>query len=174
MDRLADLTAGPALVHRIRFWNKPLSGRETFIFLSCDYSLSLSHSAPVCVWRERAPNQMSNFTIPVLPRKEIVAILAESQIANITENDLLNPTPDIVSSMYTALLMHLDSLQYVPSILAISFIFAQQSCSLYSSLLFSRLNSPFGYFENWAKEYWLLRFCTLLYVCSTILHSSKA
>lgn len=54
---------------------------------------------------------MSNFTIPVLPRKEIVAILAESQIANITENDLLNPTPDIVSSMYTALLMHLDSLQ---------------------------------------------------------------
>ncbi|XP_037491203.1 kinetochore protein NUF2 homolog, partial [Jatropha curcas] len=54
---------------------------------------------------------MSKFEFPRLSRSEIVTILAESQIANITENDLKNPNADFLSDLYTRLLIHLDLLQ---------------------------------------------------------------
>ncbi|XP_026447843.1 kinetochore protein NUF2 homolog [Papaver somniferum] len=53
----------------------------------------------------------STFSFPVLPRKDIVAILFESQIANIKEEHLVNPTSDVVVSIYTNLLIYLDPLQ---------------------------------------------------------------
>ncbi|KAJ0700375.1 putative kinetochore protein Nuf2 [Helianthus annuus] len=54
---------------------------------------------------------MSKFEYPRLPRKEIIAVLAESQIASISEHDLTNPTSDFVSNLYAQLLIHIGSLQ---------------------------------------------------------------
>ncbi|GAB4848113.1 hypothetical protein Ancab_002777 [Ancistrocladus abbreviatus] len=54
---------------------------------------------------------MSAFSHPTLSRSDIVAILAESQIASISENDLINPTPKFVSEVFTSLLIYLDLLQ---------------------------------------------------------------
>ncbi|KAK9270186.1 hypothetical protein L1049_025762 [Liquidambar formosana] len=54
---------------------------------------------------------MSVFPYPVLSRKEIVAILAESQIANVAETDLIKPNPDFISTLYATLLINLDVLQ---------------------------------------------------------------
>ncbi|KAG7977680.1 hypothetical protein I3843_05G042200 [Carya illinoinensis] len=53
---------------------------------------------------------MSKFEYPIMSRGEIVAILAESQIANISEHDLFNPNPDFISELYTRLLFHIDAL----------------------------------------------------------------
>ena len=53
---------------------------------------------------------MSKFECPMMSRGEIVAILGESQIANISEHDLSNPTPDFLSDLYTRLLFHIDAL----------------------------------------------------------------
>lgn len=54
---------------------------------------------------------MSVYSLPVLSRLEIVGILAEYQIINLSETDLTNPTPNFVFNLYTSLLLHLDSLQ---------------------------------------------------------------
>ncbi|CAK9178167.1 unnamed protein product [Ilex paraguariensis] len=54
---------------------------------------------------------MSKFDYPRLPRHEIVGILAESQIATVSEADIINPNPDFVSNLYTKILIHIDSLQ---------------------------------------------------------------
>ncbi|EEF33107.1 kinetochore protein NUF2 homolog [Ricinus communis] len=53
---------------------------------------------------------MSKFDYPRLSRAEIATILAESQIAAVTENDIKNPNPDFISDIYTRLLIHLDLL----------------------------------------------------------------
>lgn len=53
---------------------------------------------------------MSKFEYPILPRADMISILAESQIAAVIENDLKNPTPDFVSDIYTRLLVYLDLL----------------------------------------------------------------
>ncbi|OVA19007.1 Kinetochore protein Nuf2 [Macleaya cordata] len=53
----------------------------------------------------------STFSFPVLARKDIVAILSESEIANIREEDLLNPSPELIFSIFTNLLICLDPLQ---------------------------------------------------------------
>lgn len=58
---------------------------------------------------------MSVYSLPVLSRLEIVGILAEYQIINLSETDLTNPTPNFVFNLYTSLLLHLDSLQEDPS-----------------------------------------------------------
>lgn len=54
--------------------------------------------------------RMSKFEYPIMSRGEIVAILAESQIGNISEHDLFNPNPDFISELYTRLLFHIDAL----------------------------------------------------------------
>lgn len=53
---------------------------------------------------------MSKFAYPLLSRSEMVAILEESQIASISEQDLINPHPDFISELYTRLLSHIDAL----------------------------------------------------------------
>ncbi|XP_014507616.1 spindle pole body component 110 [Vigna radiata var. radiata] len=52
----------------------------------------------------------SNYEYPRLQRPEIVAILAQFQIANVTEQELAKPNPDLVSELYTRVLFHLGIL----------------------------------------------------------------
>ena len=77
-------------------------------FLSPSLSLSL-HLNFISYTRT-----MSKFEYPMLPRSDIIAILNESKIATVYEDNLINPNPDFVSDLYTRLLIHLDSLQYYP------------------------------------------------------------
>ncbi|PON83922.1 Kinetochore protein Nuf [Trema orientale] len=53
---------------------------------------------------------MSKFEYPRLSRAEIVNILGEAQIVAISEHDLLKPSPDFVSDLYTRILIYLDFL----------------------------------------------------------------
>ncbi|XVF30594.1 hypothetical protein REPUB_Repub16aG0071600 [Reevesia pubescens] len=53
---------------------------------------------------------MSKFQYPVLSRGDIISILAESQIAAVTDNDFKNVKPDFISDLYTRLLIYLDAL----------------------------------------------------------------
>ncbi|TXG53512.1 hypothetical protein EZV62_022681 [Acer yangbiense] len=53
---------------------------------------------------------MSKSEYPKLSIQEIISVLAESQIAAITEKDLKNPSPDFISDLYTRLLIYLDIL----------------------------------------------------------------
>ncbi|KAL5704314.1 hypothetical protein ACHQM5_022759 [Ranunculus cassubicifolius] len=53
----------------------------------------------------------SSFSFPILNRKEIVAILSETGIIAIREQDLINPNPDNIISIYNAILIYLDPLQ---------------------------------------------------------------
>ncbi|KAH7575743.1 hypothetical protein JRO89_XS02G0206700 [Xanthoceras sorbifolium] len=53
---------------------------------------------------------MSKFEYPKLSMQEIISVLAESQIAAITDRDLKNPSPDFISDLYTRLLIYLDIL----------------------------------------------------------------
>ncbi|KAK4860405.1 hypothetical protein QYF36_023101 [Acer negundo] len=53
---------------------------------------------------------MSKSECPKLSIQEIISVLAESQIAAITEKDLKNPSPDFISDLYTRLLIYLDIL----------------------------------------------------------------
>lgn len=57
----------------------------------------------------------SMYSLPVLARPEIIGILAEYQIINISDSDLTNPTSNFVFNLYSSLLLHLDSLQEDPS-----------------------------------------------------------
>ncbi|CAI9287154.1 unnamed protein product [Lactuca saligna] len=54
---------------------------------------------------------MSKFDYPKLPRKEIIGVLAESRIVNVSEAELINPRPDVVNNIYTQILVHLGCLQ---------------------------------------------------------------
>lgn len=54
---------------------------------------------------------MSKFDYPRLPRREIIGVLAESQIASVSDADLLNPSPDLISNLYTQMLIHIGCLQ---------------------------------------------------------------
>ncbi|PIA47381.1 hypothetical protein AQUCO_01400211v1 [Aquilegia coerulea] len=53
----------------------------------------------------------STYSCPLLPRREIVSFLSESEFANIREEHLLNPSPDLMCSIYTNMLIYLDALQ---------------------------------------------------------------
>lgn len=54
---------------------------------------------------------MSRFDYPTLSRQDIIAVLAESQLATVSDQDLLKPTPDFVTNLYSTVLLHVDSLQ---------------------------------------------------------------
>ncbi|KAI3445639.1 hypothetical protein Pfo_002304 [Paulownia fortunei] len=54
---------------------------------------------------------MSKFEYPRLPRHEIIAVLAESQIASVSEADLLHPDPDFICNLYAHIFLHTDTLQ---------------------------------------------------------------
>ncbi|KAL0541111.1 hypothetical protein IC582_021146 [Cucumis melo] len=53
---------------------------------------------------------MSKYEFPRLPRADIALLLADNQIAAVTERDLLQPSPDLVSDLYTHLMIYLDLL----------------------------------------------------------------
>ncbi|KAF5207166.1 Kinetochore protein nuf2 [Thalictrum thalictroides] len=53
----------------------------------------------------------TTYACPLLPRREIVSFLSELEFANIREEHLLNPSPDLISSIYTNILIYLDALQ---------------------------------------------------------------
>ncbi|KAG8368779.1 hypothetical protein BUALT_Bualt15G0082200 [Buddleja alternifolia] len=54
---------------------------------------------------------MSKYEYPRLPRHEITAVLAESQIAAVSEADLLHPDPDFICNLYTHIFLDMDSQQ---------------------------------------------------------------
>ncbi|XP_042475457.1 kinetochore protein NUF2 homolog [Macadamia integrifolia] len=56
----------------------------------------------------------STFSNPALPHRDMVTILSECQIANIREEDLSNPSSELVCAIYTNLLIYLDPLQDNP------------------------------------------------------------
>jgi kinetochore protein Nuf2 len=53
---------------------------------------------------------MSNYEYPRLRRQEIVQVLAQFEIASVSENDISNPKPIVVLDLYTRILNHLDFL----------------------------------------------------------------
>ncbi|XP_022742358.1 probable kinetochore protein NUF2 isoform X2 [Durio zibethinus] len=53
---------------------------------------------------------MSTFGYPILSRGDVISMLAESQIAAVTDNDFKNIKPSFVSDLYTRLLIYLDAL----------------------------------------------------------------
>ncbi|GAV61138.1 Nuf2 domain-containing protein [Cephalotus follicularis] len=53
---------------------------------------------------------MSKYEHPRFTRTDMTTILAESQIAAVTDNDFKNPTPEFVSDLSTRLLIYLDTL----------------------------------------------------------------
>ncbi|VVA93910.1 unnamed protein product [Arabis nemorensis] len=53
---------------------------------------------------------MSAYEYPRFSRSDIITVLTEAQIATVTDSDLKNPTPDLVSELYTRLLIYLDVL----------------------------------------------------------------
>lgn len=54
---------------------------------------------------------MSKFDYPMLPRRDIVVVLADSQIAAVSEADLRRCDPDFICNLYTGILMHMDILK---------------------------------------------------------------
>ncbi|KAL8116090.1 hypothetical protein AgCh_022545 [Apium graveolens] len=54
---------------------------------------------------------MSKWDYPRLPLNGIVSLLAESQIASVSESDLLHPSPDLVISLYKRILYYLELFQ---------------------------------------------------------------
>ncbi|XP_058103261.1 kinetochore protein NUF2 homolog isoform X3 [Magnolia sinica] len=53
---------------------------------------------------------MSSYSFPVLSLSEIVSFFSQLQIATVKPEDLANPTVDFMTSLYTAILTHLDPL----------------------------------------------------------------
>uniref|UniRef100_A0A1J3H9C7 Kinetochore protein nuf2 n=1 Tax=Noccaea caerulescens TaxID=107243 RepID=A0A1J3H9C7_NOCCA len=53
---------------------------------------------------------MSAYEYPKFSRSDIITVLAEIQIATVTDADLKNPNSDLVSELYTRLLIYLDML----------------------------------------------------------------
>ncbi|WVZ26515.1 hypothetical protein V8G54_005059 [Vigna mungo] len=78
----------------------------------------------------------SNYEYPRLQRPEIVAILAQFQIANVTEQELAKPNPDLVSELYTRVLFHLGILLESLSVLSSRLIYRYIPHSPSSSLPF--------------------------------------
>ncbi|KAD2393025.1 hypothetical protein R6Q59_012706 [Mikania micrantha] len=54
---------------------------------------------------------MSKFDYPRLARREIVGLLVDSQIASVSEADLMNPSPDFMYNLYTQMLIHIGLIQ---------------------------------------------------------------
>ncbi|KAK1394917.1 Nuf2 domain-containing protein [Heracleum sosnowskyi] len=54
---------------------------------------------------------MSKFDYPRLPLNEIVSVLAEYQIANVSESDILHPNPDCITNVYKRILYYVDLFQ---------------------------------------------------------------
>ncbi|XP_043720421.1 kinetochore protein NUF2 homolog [Telopea speciosissima] len=53
----------------------------------------------------------STFSFPLLSSRDMIAVLSECQIATIREEDLVNPTSELICAIYTNLLIYLDPLQ---------------------------------------------------------------
>lgn len=53
---------------------------------------------------------MSKYVYPRMPRSEIVSILANAQIVEISENDLLKPNTEFISELYIRILIFVDFL----------------------------------------------------------------
>lgn len=53
---------------------------------------------------------MSKYVYPRMPRSEIVSILANAQIVEISENDLLKPNTEFISELYVRILIFVDFL----------------------------------------------------------------
>ncbi|KAK8589972.1 hypothetical protein V6N12_024359 [Hibiscus sabdariffa] len=53
---------------------------------------------------------MSTFVYPVLSRADIISLLASSEIAAVTDNDIKNIKPDFLFNLYTRLLIYIDAL----------------------------------------------------------------
>ncbi|KAH6831972.1 hypothetical protein C2S53_008248 [Perilla frutescens var. hirtella] len=54
---------------------------------------------------------MSRFDYPTLPRRDIVVVLADIQIAAVSEADLRRPNSDFICKLYTHILVHMDILK---------------------------------------------------------------
>ncbi|PHT40154.1 hypothetical protein CQW23_19008 [Capsicum baccatum] len=54
---------------------------------------------------------MSRFDYPTLPQQDITDTLANFQIASISNEDLLKPTADSVTNLYSSILRHIGTLQ---------------------------------------------------------------
>ncbi|KAK4343291.1 hypothetical protein RND71_036385 [Anisodus tanguticus] len=54
---------------------------------------------------------MSRFDYPTLPRQDIIAVLADTQIASVIDEDLLKPTADFVTNLYSSILLHINTFQ---------------------------------------------------------------
>lgn len=54
---------------------------------------------------------MSKFDYPRLPRHDIIVVLSDSQIAAVSEADLLRPDPEFIYKLYTHILVHMDILK---------------------------------------------------------------
>lgn len=54
---------------------------------------------------------MSKLDYPRLPLNEIVSVLAEFQIASVSDSDLLHPNPDFITNLYKRILYYLDLFQ---------------------------------------------------------------
>lgn len=54
---------------------------------------------------------MSKFDYPRLPRHDIIVVLSDSQIAAVSEADLLRPDPELIYKLYTHILVHMDILK---------------------------------------------------------------
>ncbi|XP_047959277.1 kinetochore protein NUF2 homolog [Salvia hispanica] len=54
---------------------------------------------------------MSKFDYPRLPRHQIVAVLSASQIAVVSESELLRPDPDLICKLYSHILIYMDILK---------------------------------------------------------------
>ena len=102
--------------------------------LSLSLSLSLSQISTYSeLNRIEKKKKMSKYECPMMSRGEIVAILSESQIANISENDLSKPNFDFVSDLYTRLLFHIDCLHEYSS-----YLYSIPSRFFHFSLRFSK------------------------------------
>ncbi|CAI9259357.1 unnamed protein product [Lactuca saligna] len=54
---------------------------------------------------------MSKYDYPTLPQKEIIGVLAESEVATVSEAELINPRPDFINNLYTQILVCISRLQ---------------------------------------------------------------
>lgn len=114
-------------------------GRENTVTHSHSHTKPLSSlspslkSQPTVNWIEFRKKKMSKYECPMMSRGEIVAILNESQIGNISENDLSKPNFDFVSDLYTRLLFHIDCLHEYSS-----YLYSIPSLFSHFSLRFSK------------------------------------
>ncbi|KAK4438293.1 Kinetochore protein NUF2 [Sesamum alatum] len=99
--------------HGMEFFSVSTSSRPIVGQLAGKESAWNALSSPVleAALNKKAGAEMSKFEYPRLPRHEIIAVLAESQIAPVSEADLLHPDPDFICNLYTHIFLHMGTLQ---------------------------------------------------------------